>query len=527
MKTLLVFFLFAAWAAIGAQTGSLAGSLAGFVRDEQGSPIPGAQIAVKSETSQTTFTTTSDAQGAYHLASLPKGNYRLQTAHDGFVISQSALISIAAGAQVVMSVILSRPPAARPQFEAAGVRGLIDPGGYSASSNAAASGLIKGIADIKRTGNDATTPAEMSSPCALEPALKRDVEQKPESAQASLKLGEFYNAHGQEAKALPILEHARSLNRTDQETLEQLADAYLRAGRFDAARQLLTSSVVQERPEMYRLVARADEGTGRFTEASHEYQLAADQDPIEENLFGVGYELILAGLPQDAERAFAAGVKRSPRSIELVIGLGSAQFLEGRTAESIQTLLRAVDLDPADPRTYPFLSEAAGTAHDDAEQVHAAFERFLSVAPDNPRASYYLALDMSHEPAADRAASPSRIEALLKRAILLDPVLPDAHFQLSLLYERKKDYPAAAQELEKELSISPNLKEAHYRLAIAYRQTGRMDLSAKEMQRFREAQERSREQKAGMGVDIDQFISVLGKPESDAARGSLCPGDSP
>jgi tetratricopeptide (TPR) repeat protein len=231
-------------------------------------------------------------------------------------------------------------------------------------------------------------------------------------------------------------------------------------------------------------------------------------------------------LPQDAERAFAAGVKRSPRSIELVIGLGSAQFLEGRTAESIQTLLRAVDLDPADPRTYPFLSEAAGTAHDDAEQVHAAFERFLRVAPDNPRASYYLALDMLHEPAADQATSPSRIEALLKRAILLDPVLPDAHFQLSLLYERKKDYPAAAQELEKELSISPNLKEAHYRLAIAYRQTGRMDLSAKEMQRFREAQERSPAPKAGIGADIDPFISVLGKPASIASRGSLCPGDS-
>jgi tetratricopeptide (TPR) repeat protein len=524
MKTLLVFFLFAAWAAIGAQTGSLTG----FVRDEQGALIPGAQIAVKSETSQTTFTTTSDAQGAYHLASLPADNYRMQTAHNGFVTSQSAVISLAAGAQVAMSVTLSRAPAARPQFQAAGVRGLIDPGGYSASSNAAAaSGLIKGIADIKRTGNDATTPAEMSTPCVLEPALKRDVEQKPESAQASLKLGEFYLAHGQEAKALPILEHARSLDGTDQETVEQLADAYLRAGRFDAARQLLTSPKVQEKPAMYRLVARADEGTGRFTEASHAYQLAADQDPTEENLFGAGYELILAGLPQDAERAFAAGVKRSPRSIELLIGLGSAQFLEGRTAESIQTLLRAVDLDPADPRPYPFLSGAASTAHDDAERVHAAFERFLSVAPDNPRASYYLALDMLDEPAADQATNRSRIEALLKRAILLDPVLPDAHFQLSLLYERKKDYPAAAQELEKELSISPNLKEAHYRLAIAYRQTGRMDLSAKEMQRFREAQERSPAQKSGMGVDIDQFISVLGKPESMAARGSLCPGDSP
>jgi tetratricopeptide (TPR) repeat protein len=521
MKTLLGLFLLTTLAALGARDGSITG----VVRDEQGTPIAGAQVTATSETSPTPLSTTTDAQGAYQLASLPAGDYRLQTAHEGFVTSQSAAFSVASGAQVAMPVTLSRPPGARPQFEAAGVRGLIDPGGYSATTNAAAaSGLMKGIAGMERTGNDAT-PAKMSPPCALEPALKRDVEQNPESAEADLKLGEFYLAHGQEAKALPILERARSLNRTNQEALEQLADAYLRAGRFDAARQLLTSSVVQMKPEMYRLVARADEGTGKFAEASQAYQLAADQAPTEENLFGAGYELILAGSPRDAERAFSAGVKRSPRSLQLLIGLGSSQFIGGRTAESIQTLLRAMDLDPADPRAYPFLLEAASTAHDDAARIHAAFERFLSVAPDNPRASYYLALEMLNEAAADQATNRSRIEALLKRALLLDPGLPDAHFQLGVLYERKEDYQAAAQELEKELSMSPSLKEAHYRLAIAYRHTGHMDLSAKEMQRFREAQERS--QKVGVGGDIDQFTSVLGKQEGPAARGSLCPGDFP
>ena len=42
------------------------------------------------------------------------------------------------------------------EFEAAGIRGLIDPGGYSAPANAAAaSGLISGVADIRRTENGA------------------------------------------------------------------------------------------------------------------------------------------------------------------------------------------------------------------------------------------------------------------------------------------------------------------------------------------------------------------------------------
>jgi tetratricopeptide (TPR) repeat protein len=526
MKILVVCFLVASLAAVGAQTGNLGGSLAGVVRDEQGAAIAGAEITVASATSQARFTTTSDAQGAYHFVSLPTGEYRLEITRDGFAASQPISVSIAIGAVVAMPIMLKRLPPTHPQFEAAGVRGLIDPGGYSASSNAAtASSLIKGVADIQRTGDHATTPA-INTSCALEPALKQDAEQKPESASASLELGEFYLAHGQEAKALPALEHARSLDNNDQETLEQLADAYLQARRFDAARQLLTSAKIQETSEIYRLLARADEVTGRFTEASHAYQLAADRDPSQENLFGAGYELILAGLPRDAEQAFAGAVKRAPQSIQLLIGLGSAQFLEGRTTESIQTLLRAVDLDPADPRPYPFLSGAASTGHDEAKRVEAAFERFLNVAPDDPRASYYLALEMLHEPARDEVTYRSRIEALLKRAILLDPGLADAHFQLGVLYGRQENYQAVAEELNKALSISPDLMEAHYRLAIAYRQTGHMDLSAKEMQRFRELQERSPAQKAGMGVDIDQFISVLGKPRDVPARGSVCPGDS-
>jgi tetratricopeptide (TPR) repeat protein len=521
MKTLLALLFLIRFAAIGAQ----AGSLSGVVRDEQGAPIPGAQITVRSENSQTTFATTSDAQGSYHL-SVPAGDYRLEALLNGFVTSRSGVISIA-GAEVSMPVTMSRAPA-HPQFEAAGVRGLIDPGGYSASSNAAAaSGLIKGIADIKRTGNDMATSPKMSTSCAIEPALKKEVDEKPESAQASLKLGEFYLAHGQDAKALPILERARSLNKADPETLEQLANAYLRAGQFDAAAKLLTPSAVQGRPEMHRLLARADEGTGRFTEASHEYQIATNQDPTDETLFGVGYELILAALPSDAERAFAAGVNRYPRSIQLLIGQGSAQFLQGHAAMSVQTLLRAVELDPADPRPYPFLAHASSTNHDDEERVHAAFEHFLKLAPDDPRASYYLALALLQEPSANRETSGGRIEALLKHALLLDPGLTDAHFQLGVLYGRQEDYRDAAPELERAIRLSPNFKEAHYRLATAYRKTGRMDLSAKEMQRFRETHERSPAEKGDMSVDIDQFISVFRTPEAVSSRGSLCPGDSP
>jgi len=233
----------------------------------------------------------------------------------------------------------------------------------------------------------------------------------------------------------------------------------------------------------------------------------------------VGYELILAGLPKDAERAFQTGATRYPQSIQLLIGLGSTQFLEGRALESIQTLLRAVDLNPVDPRPYPFLAEASGVSSDDAGRVHGAMEHYLSIAPNDPRASYYFALNLLHEPGANDAHS----ESLLKHAILLDPNFADAHFQLGVLYGRRGDYQSAAHELETAIRLSPGLKEAHYRLAIVYREIGHRDLAATEMQRFRELQGSSATQKAS----IDQFISVFDGAGSVANSERLCPGDSP
>lgn len=508
-----------------------AGSLSGFIRSDLGAPIQGARITLtSSDPSPVTLLTTSDAKGAYHFSSLPLGTYHLQGVLSGFETRQGVAVSISStSADATMDLTMNRHPSgtgssaagSRPQFAAAGIRGLIDPGGYSAPANAAAaSGLMEGVADIKRTGNDSATSPSASASCALEPALKKGVEDKPESWDAHLRLGEFYLAHGQPGKAIPILERARSLNRDDQETLEQLARAYLKAEQFDAAKNLLTTlHPDQNIAEIHRLLARTNEGLGKFAEASHDYQLAANQQPSEENLFGAGYELILAGLPKDAAGAFEAGVNRYPRSIQLLIGFGSAQFLEGHAAESVQTLLRAVALNPADPRPYPFLAEASGVSSEDAERVHAAFENFLRISPNDPLASYYCALDLIHV----RAANDRRIEDLLQHAILLDPDLVDAHYQLAVLDAGRGDYQHAAQELETVVRLSPDHKEAHYRLAIAYQRTGRTNLSAKEMQRFSMAQE---PEKAGTDVSIDKFISVLDTPDSIARRGSLCPGDS-
>jgi iron complex outermembrane receptor protein len=72
----------AAPAIASAQT--VTGTITGIVRDASGGAIPGATVRVVNEKTRGAVDTTSDGQGAYRLAELPAGSYRLETTLDGF-----------------------------------------------------------------------------------------------------------------------------------------------------------------------------------------------------------------------------------------------------------------------------------------------------------------------------------------------------------------------------------------------------------------------------------------------------------
>jgi tetratricopeptide (TPR) repeat protein len=511
--------------AAGDELGTL--TISGFVRDAEGKAVAGAKVILTNEDPPpVSIQTASGAAGEYQFNALRPGRYQLTTELSGFAPSKpvNVVVGPSAPAQKVdlsLTRVRSDPAAktssdARPplKFEAAGVRGLIDPGGYSAPANAAAaSGLVQGIADIKRAGNGSDSAAG-NWPCGLEPELRKAAAATPDNAEANRRMGQFYVAHGQPAKAIPFLERARQLNPQEPATGRDLALAWLGTGQFDAARDLLNFQAKQESSaEVHRLLARAEEGSGMFQEASREYQLAAKLEPAEENLFGVGYELILAGLPQEAARAFEAGLQPFPRSGTLLIGFGTAQFLEGRSAEAVHSFLQAADLNPADPGPYPFLAGTFGISGAEIDRVRGSFKRYLELAPDNAEASYFYALTLSYGSArSSDGADLSSAEALLKRALVLDPKLAKAHFQLGTLYAQRGAYQNAVTEYEDTIRLAPDLREAHYRLAGAYRQTGRNELAAREMKLFEDMRAQETSDREDARISIEQFLSVINRP---------------
>jgi tetratricopeptide (TPR) repeat protein len=511
-----------------------AATIAGVVRDTQGNPIEGAQIkAVCEQSPETVAQVISGKGGAYRFAELLPCRYQLSVTRSGFGVASPAVVTVPTpSSSAVADVTLSAPPqqnnatASQPQlkFEAAGIRGLIDPGGYSAPANAAAaSGLISGIADIRRTENGAESPTARDLPCTLESELTKTAAQSPQDANASRRIGEFYLVHGSASRAIPYFERARKIDRTDVRTVKDLSESLLMTGQFNSARELLATLPAGQRDVgFYRLLARAEEGSGDFTQASEHYRIAADKDHSEENIFGAGYELILAGRPADAAKIFQEGVTRYPLSVTLLIGAGTANFLQGNSSAAVDLFLQATNLKPSDPRSYAFLARSFEVSGAHGEQVRASLKRHLELSPTDAEAYYFYAVGLLHGNANGEAADYGKAESLLKQAIGLDPNLAKAHFQLGWLYVLRENYESATREFEATERLAPDMKDVHYRLAATYRRTGRTEAAEREMKLFLEAREPIKEENERGGISIEQFISVVDRPGHPATKELQC-----
>jgi tetratricopeptide (TPR) repeat protein len=491
------------------------GSISGTVRDQAGKPVAKVQMRLLgSQIPPVARQTISGAGGEFLFSEVPEGEYELRAESTGYIKFNASGIKVQPGPEPVqVTVILQaafesgsgssqKPPL---QLQASGLRGLIDPGGYSASANSgAASGLLKGIADVERTGG-LSDLATKDFPCDSEPALRKAVEDAP-SQESYRKLGEFYAVHAKMDEAIPLLQKASQLGPTDYKTSLQLGEALLEDRRYEEARDLFTGVLERDDlPEAHEKLAQAYEGLNMFQQAVDEYAKANSQKPNEAALFGRGYELLLAGRPADALRVYEEGMSKYPQSTRIRLGKGTAQFFLGQVAESVSTFLEASDVDPADARIYPLLAAASGTSSAPNARVVASFRRFLELAPEDARPNYFYALALSRDTGVD---SGTRIESLLRKAIQIDPQMAAAHLLLAQGYARRNDFADAIPEYETAIRLEPNASEPHYQLANVFRRTGRIEESVQELQRFETIKTKEGSASGQTTLDLSQFVSV-------------------
>ena len=519
------------------------GSISGSVHAPDGAAMPGVVLTLSREPGSPNGTSggtpaqnqsapvplhaTTDALGAYRFEGVAFGHFHLASDRPADTLSPQADIAVTEkDPERRLDLTLTRPSAeadTKPalQLQAAGIRGYIDPGGYSAAASAAAaSDLIRGAADLNRPTPDAASPAG-SSACASAARLLQATRDHPQDPHASLALGQFYLARHQPQLALAPLERARLLHQSDPAAAALLAEALLENKQFQAAHDLLASSAAQPASAtQFRMLARSEEGLEEFAQAARDYQAAAGLEPTEADFYGAGYELLLAGQPAAASKAFLDGTARYPDSTMLWMGVGTSAFLEGRAADATRIFLKVATLHASDPRPYPFLSASSGISDIEPDAVVACFRRFHEASPSSAEAAYFYAESLLHHAAT--GASQNQVQSLLEQAVRLKPDFAQAHAALGAASFSAGDFNRAAAEFVEALRLDGELWEVRYKLSAAYRRAGKPQQADEQMRLFLAQKSRNRAAGEASGIQLDQFLSVFRQPDAPATAQPSC-----
>lgn len=338
--------------------------------------------------------------------------------------------------------------------------------------------------------------------------LQRSVALDPKGFDANHNLGELYVRLGKLPEAIPFLKQAQQIEPSYDNGYD-LAMAYLLTGNPRSARQVV-QTLLQEKntAELHNLLGQIEEKDGQFVAAANEFETAAHQDPSESNLFDWASELLLHRTLEPAIAVFRQSAERYPNSPRMAIGLGIALYSRGNYDESIQSLLRASDLSPNDPRCYFFLSKAYDSSPKQADQVIERFRRFSELEPENAKAQYYYAMSLwKGKRAQDPGLDLHQIESLLNRALAIDPKLADAYLQLGNLDSDQGRYREAIALYEKAIEFGPNAADAHYRLAQAYVHTGAKDKAQPQFEVYQRLRAQHLAELDRQIADIRQFVS--------------------
>jgi cytochrome c-type biogenesis protein CcmH/NrfG len=136
--------------------------------------------------------------------------------------------------------------------------------------------------------------------------------------------------------------------------------------------------------------------------------------------------------------------------------------------------------------------------------------RFARLQPENAWANYYYAVSLwKRRKDPEDSQTPAQVQALLEKAVHLDPDLGAGYLQLGILYSDRKDFTDAISAYRRAIEVSPVLEEAHYRLAQAYGQTGEKLNAQKELEIYNRLSKKSAAEAERERSEIQQFVFAL------------------
>jgi len=499
-----------------AQTGG--GVVEGVVRDAGKRPMADAKVWLDDQAEGRTQATQTDGAGHFRFGGVAASTYMLRVHKPGYLDRAEGPFATGRGETKTLNLEMAEDKASgsgkdaaqameysdEPQFTVAGVTDPSNVGGHGSNvtlptKEALAretASLGAGAASGKNSG-----AAEITGE--LPRVAANDFAE-------NLKVGKELLRTGRAKDAIAYLEQAVKLKPIDYGASYSLAVAFQKSGDRRRADQAVESLLArEERAELHELLADVRESEGQPVEAVREYQRAAEMEPSEENLFAWGTELLLHHAYAPASEVFGKGHRLYPKSVRILVGLGSAAYAQDLNEQAARWLLEAIGQEPTDAGPYLFLGKVQEVAKSEPREWVEAFQRFVALQPGNARAHYYFAVALEKQRRGERDFAER--EAELQKALAIDSRMGDAYLKLGLLDEEKGELAKAVVSLEKAVEYTPLPDEAHLRLAQVFRRMGETEKARRESELYEAVAVKKKEKMERERKELGEFV-ITGKP---------------
>lgn len=258
---------------------------------------------------------------------------------------------------------------------------------------------------------------------------------------------------------------------------------------------------------IHRQKGDAAEAQNQPLEAVREYEIAANLDPSEPNLFTWGAELLLHRAYDPAIEVFTKAQHLFPASTRVAVGLSIATYDRGDVDRGEALLLQTCDRNDSDSTPYLFLGRLMSAKKRVSREWTSRFQRFADRVPQSALAHYYYAVALTKQDPEPK--DQGVIEQELKQSLVLDPKLGEAHLELGAVYASKKNVQSAVAEFREAIELLPYPDEAHYRLGQLYRQIGDADRARDEIALYHQTSKQKNQEEEQQRHEVQQFVYTL------------------
>jgi Tfp pilus assembly protein PilF len=456
-----------------------AASIEGTVRDTAGKPLADATVRLEEKGNPAIVETKTKADGSFVLSTNHRGMYTVRAAKSGCLDAVVDALALSPGDMKHVDLVLT--PAGSLKFESSASQPSVKPSPGAMEFKDEPNFTVAGVTDWSNLGlHGSAASSRTSESLAKETLTLKSSEPEKASASAS-------------------------------EKRYEVALAYRNKGDFAGAREQVRKALeIADDAEGHRLLGELDERLNEPLEAVREYERAARMNPSEQNYFEWGTELLLHRAAEPAAEIFTRGSSAHPKSARMLTGLGAALYSSGSWEEAARRLCEASDLAPADQAPYLFLGRIEKTTTAPLPCSEQKLARFAQEQPGNAQANFYYAVSLwKREKGSGSSADGKDVEALLEKAVTIDPQFDDAYLQLGLFHFARGNFEQAIRDCRKAIEVNPHLGEAHRQLGLLYQRTNESAKAQQEFDVYEQIEKKDAAEAARQRRELRQFLIIL------------------